>query len=160
MTAKDVTATYEADHGFYMDNSNVWFINLDSGDDMVFKALTMIFNSTVFSVLAKSGAIALRGGYYKFNKQYLNPVPLPNEKLVPGNLKIRELADYYEELTGLQEKYEKAEQHNKIYFKSIMEHKWEKVDRICNEFYGLDVNDWTEIEKVGRVVDRVTGKEG
>lgn len=27
MTAKDVTATYEADHGFYMDNSNVWFIN-------------------------------------------------------------------------------------------------------------------------------------
>ncbi len=109
MTAKDVTATYEADHGFYMDNSNVWFINLDSGDDMVFKALTMIFNSTVFSVLAKSGAIALRGGYYKFNKQYLNPVPLPNEKLVPGNLKIRELADYYEELTGLQEKYEKAE---------------------------------------------------
>ena len=54
MTAKDVTAAYEADHGFYMDNSNVWFINLDSGDDMVFKALTMIFNSTVFSVLAKS----------------------------------------------------------------------------------------------------------
>lgn len=86
---------------------------------MVFKALTMIFNSTVFSVLAKSGAIALRGGYYKFNKQYLNPAPLPNEKLVPGNRKIRE-----------------------------------------NEFYGLDVNDWTEIEKVGRVVDRVTGKEG
>lgn len=64
MTARDTFATYECNNGFYMDNSNVWFINIDQNDEVELKAITMIINSTVFSVFAKSGANPQSGGYF------------------------------------------------------------------------------------------------
>ena len=81
MTAKDTFATYISNYPLYMDNSNVWFITIDNSTDELMKAVTCIINSTIFSALAKCGANPQRGGYYKFNKQFIEPIPLPIDNI-------------------------------------------------------------------------------
>lgn len=160
MTARDTIATLEQSRGLYMDNSNVWFINMDSGNVTVMKALTMLINSTVFSVFAKSGANPQSGGYYKFNKQFLAPVPVPNSKLSAENGEVRQLAKLYDELSKGLKEYEAADKRQKPYYKGILEAKWRKADQICILFYEMEEEDACKINEVGRVVDRVTGESG
>lgn len=160
MTARDTIATYEKEQGLYMDNSNVWFLNVDNKDDNLMKALTMIINSTVFSVFAKSGANPQSGGYYKFNKQFLTPVPLPNQKLNQQQKEVIELAVLYHEIQDRQREYERANRQQKLYFKGMLDAKWKKVDQVCNSFYEIEEADLVKIYEVGRIVDRVTGESG
>lgn len=160
MTAKDTFATFEGDNGLYMDNSNVWFLNLDDANDVVMKALTMIINSTIFSVFAKCGANPQSGGYYKFNKQFLDPVPIPNEKLTNDNEKIIKLSKLYGEVSDLQMQYDNANVQQKVYIKRIIDKKWSDVDEICFHLYEVEKKDADEILKVGRTIDRVTGESG
>jgi hypothetical protein len=81
MTAKDTIATYIEDRGLYMGNANVWFIYSNRASKSEMKALTCLMNSTIFSVLGKAGANPQTGDYYKFNKQFLTPIPVPVVKL-------------------------------------------------------------------------------
>ena len=60
-----------------MDNSNVWCITVNGASTELMQAITCIINSTIFTVLGKSGANPQSGGYYKFNKQFLTPIPFP-----------------------------------------------------------------------------------
>ena len=85
MTTKETYAAFVEGKGLYMDNSNVWFLNYHGSDVIVMKAITMIINSTLFSVLGKCGANPASNGYYKFNKQFIEPIPLPNKKITPTN---------------------------------------------------------------------------
>lgn len=159
MTSKDTFATYEGENGFYMDNANVWFITIDEGNDSEYKAITMIINSTIFSVFAKSGANPQSGGYYKFNKQFLTPVPFPNDRLSAGDEIVQELAKLYDNLVNLTEQYNDAGRQNKDYFMRILIQKWDDVDKLCNKLYGLNEGDWDKIKKIGRKLNRVTGAE-
>lgn len=159
MTSKDTFATYEGENGFYMDNANVWFITIDEGNGSEYKAITMIINSTIFSVFAKSGANPQSGGYYKFNKQFLTPVPFPNDRLSAGDEIVQELAKLYDNLVNLTEQYNDAGRQNKDYFMRILIQKWDDVDKLCNKLYGLNEGDWDKIKKIGRKLNRVTGAE-
>ena len=160
MTAKDTLATFENTQGLYMDNANVWFINVDNSTEIVMKALTLIVNSTLFSVFAKSGANPQSGGYYKFNKQFLAPVPLPSEKLSDDNEETKMLANIYDEILILQGEYNSARQQQKLYYEGILETKWNKVDEICSALYEICKDDLIKIYEVGRVINRVTGESG
>lgn len=159
MTSKDTFAAYESENGFYMDNANVWFITIDNGDDIEYKATTMIINSTIFSVFAKGGANPQSGGYYKFNKQFLTPVPFPNDRLSVNDEIIKELAELYDNMVKLTKQYNDAAMQNKDYFMRILIQKWDDVDELCNKLYGLNGEDWDKIKKVGRRLNRVTGAE-
>lgn len=160
MTAKDTFATFEGNNGLYMDNANVWFLNLDGENDAVMKAITIIINSTVFSVFAKSGANPQSGGYYKFNKQFLTLVPMPNKKLTDGNGEILELSKLYDEVYDLQMHYDSSNVQRKVYIERVLEKKWFDVDELCYNFYEIDKRDLDEILKVGRTINRVTGESG
>lgn len=160
MTAKDTFATFEGQSGLYMDNANVWFLNLDGENDDVMKALTLIINSTVFSAFAKSGANPQSGGYYKFNKQFLTPVPMPNEKLVEENEQILELSKLYDEIDEMQIQYDNSNAYNKVFTERVLEKLWLDVDNLCYRFYEIEENDLDEIVKVGRTINRVTGESG
>lgn len=160
MTAKDTFATFENENGLYMDNANVWFLNFDDANDIVMKALTMIINSTIFSAFAKSGANPQSGGYYKFNKQFLAPVPMPNKMLVDNSEEIIELSKLYDEVRGLQTQYDNANIQKKTHLERIIEQKWSDVDEICYNFYEISESDLGEIKGVGRTINRVTGESG
>ena len=40
-------------------------------------------------------------GYYKFNKQFIEPIPLPNKKITPTNIFIQNLAELYDIVKSL-----------------------------------------------------------
>lgn len=157
MTTKETYATFESTQGLYMDNSNVWFINHKDNDEVTMKALTMIINSNIFSVFAKCGANQASNGYYKFNKQFIEPVPVPNKKLKSTNKIVKDLALLYDELKALLKEYGKATASDKLMYKGVMESKWKKVDELCYEIYGVDEEEKTLIESVGRVESRIPG---
>ena len=140
-----------------MDNSNVWFVNHKDNDEIVMKALTMIFNSNIFSVFAKCGANPASGGYYKFNKQFISTVPLPNKKLNSSDVTIKKLASLYDELKDLLREYEKATANHKLMYKGYMESKWKCVDNLCYELYGVDEGEKSQIENIGRLESRIPG---
>ena len=159
MTARDTAATFESGTGLYMDNSNVWFIISDSDDEDKLKAITMIINSTVFSVLAKSGANPQEGNYYKFNKQFLTPVPFPNKQLEEDSISVKKLVVLYEEIVKMTEQYNKETECNKNYYESVLEARWEEVDKVCENMYNLDAEDAEMLRKIGRAVSRINGVE-
>lgn len=149
MTALDTIATYVADKGLYMDNSNVWFITIDGADNSVMKAFVCLMNSTVFSVLAKSGANPQLSGYYKLNKQFLRPIPIPTKKMKEAE-NIKKLSAYYDETSGLQRKYLSAVGTRKENLASILEEKWNSLDDFCNGLYELSDDDVSAINTMGR----------
>lgn len=159
MTARDTFATYECNNGFYMDNSNVWFINIDTDEDIELKAIAMIINSTVFSVFAKSGANPQSGGYCKFNKQFLSPVPFPNAKMNKDDENAQRLSRLYDEIVSIMEQYKNTSEQNAIYYESVLESKWEEVDEVCEDMYELELLDRHEIRKMGRTLSRINGLE-
>ena len=157
MTSKETYAAFVSDTGLYMDNSNVWFLNYRGSNIKIMKALTMIINSTVFSVFGKSGAIVLRGGYYKFNKQYLEPIPLPNKKISSSNEYVKKLAKLYDETKALLDEYDVANAIDKKAYRDMMEAKWKIVDECCMDMYEIESEERMLIYGVGRVESRVPG---
>lgn len=157
MTAKETYATFVEDMGLYMDNSNVWFLNYCGSNRTVMKALTMIINSTLFSVFGKSGANPASNGYYKFNKQFIEPIPLPNTKISPSNSFIKKLAGLYDEIKSLLDEYDEANLIDKKFYKGMMEAKWQAVDICCMDLYEIKANERILINGVGRIESRIPG---
>lgn len=153
MTAKDTFATYITDFPVYMDNSNVWFITIDKATEKLMKAVTCIINSTIFSTLAKCGANPQRGGYYKFNKQFIEPVPLPI-----NNLKNRECDEFekvYDKLIVLQNKYIEASSNQKIYLYDALKKEWDRLDELSEKIYDLEYEDKKVLSMCQRSEDRI-----
>lgn len=157
MTTRETYATFENKQGFYMDNANVWFINHKSNDTVIMKAITMIINSTIFSVFAKCGANQASNGYYKFNKQFIEPVPLPNKKLVASNDIVNILASLYDEVKALLFEYENAMANDKLIYIDVLESKWNNVDELCYKLYGVNEDEKMLIKGFGRIESRVQG---
>ena len=157
MTTKETYATFVSDRGLYMDNSNVWFLNYRGSNAKVMKALTMIINSTLFSVFGKCGANPASNGYYKFNKQFLEPIPLPNRQISPSNDYIKQLARLYDEVKALLEEYDKANENDRKSYRNMMESKWQAVDDCCMELYEIEKDERMLINSIGRVESRVPG---
>ena len=157
MTTKETFATFVSDRGLYMDNSNVWFLNYRGSNAKVMKALTMIINSTLFSVFGKCGANPASNGYYKFNKQFLEPIPLPNRQISPSNDYIKQLARLYDEVKALLEEYDKANENDRKSYRNMMESKWQAVDDCCMELYEIEEDERMLINSIGRVESRVPG---
>lgn len=157
MTTKETYATFVSDRGLYMDNSNVWFLNYRGSNAKVMKALTMIINSTLFSVFGKCGANPASNGYYKFNKQFLEPIPLPNRQISPSNDYIKQLARLYDEVKALLEEYDKANENDRKSYRNMMESKWQAVDDCCMELYEIEEDERMLIDSIGRVESRVPG---
>lgn len=159
MTTKETYASFVNDRGLYMDNSNVWFMNYKGSDIKVMKALTMIINSTLFSVFGKCGANPASNGYYKFNKQFLEPIPLPNAKINASDIQIQKLAGLYDNIKDLLNEYEKANERDGESYRGVMEERWREVDKCCFELYGIEDDEREIILSVGRIESRVPGGE-
>lgn len=157
MTTKETYATFVPDRGLYMDNSNVWFLNYCGSNIKIMKALTMIINSTLFSVFGKCGANPASNGYYKFNKQFLEPIPLPNKKITPSNNYIKKLTKLYDEIKALLKEYDKANETDKKSYRDMMKAKWQAVDECCMDMYEIENDERMIINSIGRIESRVPG---
>ena len=155
MTAKDTIATYISNRGLYMDNANVWFITLTDVDSKVMKAITCTINSTIFSVLGKAGANPQTGEYYKFNKQFLTPIPLPAARLRPESEDVQRLSTMFDEISELQDRYLSATQNQKEIFKRALKEKWTALDNACFDLYEVTDSEKAQIQAIGRTISRI-----
>ena len=155
MTARDTIATFISDKGLYMDNANVWFISVSGARHDVMKAITCIINSTIFSVLGKAGANPQSGGYYKFNKQFLAPIPFPCRKIVSGAQAVNQLSALYDEISNLQDRYITATPGGKEVITHTLSAKWTKLDDICYSLYEVTQEEEQQIKNVGRTMNRI-----
>lgn len=160
MTAKDTIAAFISGRGLYMDNANVWFVTIDDASETIMKAITCIMNSTVFSVLAKSGANPQRGGYYKFNRQFIDPVAFPCNSVTEENPYVIRLSELYNEISSLQDLWLSVIPTRKETIAAVIEVKWIEVDNICLKLYQLTEEEISLINGVGRTVSRVELLEG
>lgn len=155
MTAKDTIATYDnGDNGLYMDNSNVWFVCISDVDETTMKAVASLLNSTVFSVLAKSGANPQANGYFKFNRQFLDPVPFPSAKLLANTKIRRELALLHDEIKKLEMCWCSETPIRRTITETALKRKWKCLDDRCAILYGLTEKEKMAIAKKGRAIDR------
>ena len=155
MTAKDTISTFIPDKGLYMDNSNVWFIYVDEASDSLMKAISCVINSTIFSVLGKSGANPQAGGYYKFNKQFLAPIPFPSSKLKKSSCIIDMLSSLYDDIAELQNQYIHAPSAVKEMLSHSLNIKWTELDDICYGLYEVNDIERVQIANLGRTIDRI-----
>ncbi|MCH5211801.1 MAG: N-6 DNA methylase [Oscillospiraceae bacterium] len=155
MTARDTIATFINDKGLYMDNANVWFITVNGASDNLMKAITCIINSTIFTVLGKSGANPQSGGYYKFNKQFLAPIPFPVKKVVEKAECVSIFAKYYSEISELQEQYISATVNTKEIIAGQLKQLWLELDEICFSLYEVTEQGKQQILNIGRTISRI-----
>lgn len=160
MTARDTIGTYVSGKGLYMDNANVWFITIPGASPIVMKAIACIINSSVFSVLGKAGANPQSGGYYKFNKQFLSPIPFPSEKISPTSTYTRDLAVLYDEISALQERYLTSPGVQKELLSQSLKQKWNTLDLLCFDIFEVTEDEKRTIQEVGRTVNRVELLDG
>lgn len=155
MTALDTFAMITKSSENYCDNANVNFIALEHPSDTNLYALSGIINSTVFSVLARSIANPQTNGYFKFNKQFLEPVPFPTTNFSSNHILKNELAQITEDIEQKQVKYISSSPVQRKNMGKILQTLWNNLDQKVYEMYGLNEDEINFFQERGRNISRI-----
>lgn len=137
MTAQYPQASVVLDKHIYCDNANMFFVQLNEINDTNLYALAAIINSTVFNTFARSIANPQQGGYYKFNKQFLEPVPVPRDELLNGSKRITRLANIARQIERTNELLRNAVGGQRSGLEIGLHNLWSELDQLCDRLYGL-----------------------
>jgi hypothetical protein len=155
MTALDTFASITFSNKTYCDNANVFFIEAPEKDEITLYALSALINSTVYSVLARSIANPQSNGYFKFNKQFLEPVPFPCQNFADNNELKAQLAEAAKKIEDLQNKFIAASPNQKRTYATLLLAQWAIVDNVSYQLYGLSEADINFFNGRGRNVHRI-----
>ena len=137
MTAQYPQAAVVMDKHVYCDNANMFFIQIENLSETRLYALAGIINSTIFNTLARSIANPQRGGYYKFNKQFLDPVPVPKDALLNCNANVRKLAKIAKQIETLNEQIKNSIGGQTSGLHNSLKAQWRELDSVCDKLYGI-----------------------
>lgn len=154
MTANDVYASVTLNDYYYCDNSNVNYTDIPEKTTENLYAVASIFNSTIFSILARTIANKQQNGYFKLNKQYLEPVLFPAYIFEKDKKIVEELASVGMELEEKQNEYIYAPPHKQKRIKKQLADLWEMLDRITARAYQLNKTQEQYFKNIGRNIDR------
>ena len=136
MTTQNPQAAVVMQKDAYCDNANMFFVQIPKVTDDKLYALAAVINSTPFAYFAKSLANPQQGEFYKFNKQFLEPVPFPCIEFIEFSEQMQQLAGmarHIEETnTAITTSTSSA---SRLY--PLLNNLWIEVDRLCCELYGL-----------------------
>lgn len=104
-------------------------------------ALAAIMNSTIFNTLARSLANPQRGGYYKFNRQFLDPVPFPCKAFVEGKRNIVKLAETAQQIEQTNEQIRGVVGGQTSGLELTLRTLWKQLDDLCLKLYGIKKTD-------------------
>ena len=155
MTAQYPQASVVLDRHIYCDNANMFFIQLRNIDETHLYAIAAIINSTIFNTFARSIANPQQGGYYKFNKQFLDPVPVPRDALLGNDRRISRLANVARRIEQTNEQLRNAVGGQTSGLLSALRTLWSELDQICDRLYGLSRADKALIYQTTRI-DRIS----
>jgi hypothetical protein len=136
MTTQNPQAAVVMQEDAYCDNANMFFVQIPGMTDDNLYAMAAIINSTPFAYFAKSIANPQQGGFYKFNKQFLNPVPFPRMEFIMFSERMQQLAGVARRIeetnTAITTSISSAPR-----FYLLLNSLWNEIDRLCCELYGL-----------------------
>ncbi|MTI38378.1 Eco57I restriction-modification methylase domain-containing protein [Fulvivirga lutimaris] len=156
MTALDTFGAVTFSNDAYCDNANVYFMQLPDITNVNLHAVSAIVNSTLFSVLARSIANPQSNGYFKFNKQFLDPIPFPIENFQNNQDGfVTRLSELAQEIAGQQQRLTLASPAQKRTLSIAIQRNWTRLDDIVYNLYGLINSEKEEFQRRGRNVDRV-----
>lgn len=137
MTAQYPQAAVVLDKHIYCDNANMFFIQIDDVNETRLYALAGIINSTIFNTFARAIANPQRGGYFKFNKQFLDPVPVPAKAFLTCNKNIRKLANIAKRIEQINEQIKTSAGGQTSGLELLLKDLWKELDELCMKLYGI-----------------------
>jgi len=155
MTANDTFASITQNPQNYCDNANMFFIDIPDKNESNLFAIASIINSTIFSVLARSIANPQQNGYFKFNKQFIEPIPFPREHFENGHSLIEEIAAIGLNISQLQKQYMNASPRQKNIHRYTLANLWGNLDEKVYELYQLTDTEKDFFRKRGRKINRI-----
>ncbi|AHB41672.1 hypothetical protein P148_SR1C00001G0884 [candidate division SR1 bacterium RAAC1_SR1_1] len=155
MTSLDTFASVSFSDNIYCDNANMYFIELKSKGKEDLYSVSAIINSTIFSVFARSIANPQSNGYFKFNKQFLDPVPFPIDNYNNNPEIVKSLAKISMEIEETQNKFILSSPSQKRILGNILLDKWKELDNLAYKIYGVKEEDIDFFNSYGRNFDRI-----
>lgn len=155
MTANDTYATITQNPLNYCDNANMFFIEIPNKSERNLYAVAGIINSTLFSVLARSIALSQQNGYFKFNKQFIEPIPFPKDNFNANNNLVDEISALAKNIEEKQNRYKSASPRQKNTLKNLLEIQWNTLDSKIYELYDLTDEQTSFFNRNGRNVNRI-----
>lgn len=140
MTTQEPQAALVNDANAYCDNANMFFIQIDNITDDKLYALAGIINSTPFAYFAKSIANPQQNGYYKFNKQFLDPVPFPVESYKEMSEDMIHLANVARQIEEIHTRMSMSPSRSSRYVPAVNA-LWNELDSICCKLYQLSAEE-------------------
>lgn len=160
MTAQYTQAAVVMDRHVYCDNANMFFLQLEERDEVHLYALAGIINSTIFNTLARSIANSQQGGYYKFNKQFMNPVPFPQRAFTSVTPDIERIAQISQQIERLNQHIGHGWECRESGLRLALKNLWHELDCICNRLYGnLNQEEISLLYSVTRNDRQIYGQE-
>lgn len=155
MTANDTYSTITQNPLNYCDNANMFFIELSNKSERNLYAIAAIINSTLFSVLARSIALSQQNGYFKFNKQFIEPIPFPKVNFNTNNDLVAEISVLAQNIDVNQKQYRNASPRQKNTLRNLLETLWNTLDSKVYELYNLTNNQVSFFNEKGRNINRI-----
>jgi len=155
MTANDTFANVTFNPLNYCDNANMFFIDIKDKSETNLYAIAGLINSTLFSVLARSIALAQQNGYFKFNKQFIEPIPFPKEAFESNPTLVSQIAELSQTIQIKQEQYQNAVPRQKNILKKLLNDLWSKLDEDIFDLYELTQEEREFFLTKGRNIDRI-----
>ncbi|MGN0028292.1 MAG: Eco57I restriction-modification methylase domain-containing protein [Marinilabiliaceae bacterium] len=136
MTAQNPQAAVVTRKDAYCDNANMFFAQIPNATDDKLYAMAAFINSTPFAYFAKSIANPQQGGFYKFNKQLLDPVPFPRLEFTAFSPRMLQLAQTARRIEATNSAASaNTSSASRLY--PLLNNLWDEVDRLCCDLYGL-----------------------
>jgi len=155
MTANDTYATITKNPLNYCDNANMYFIDIPDKTDVNLLAVAGVINSTVFSVLARPVANPQSGGYFKFNKQFIEPLPFPKENFNSNIALVTEISVLAQNIQRTQEQYKHSSPRQKTILKGTLSTHWASLDNKVYQLYELNDEQISFFNERGRNINRL-----
>lgn len=155
MTANDTYATITQNPLNYCDNANMFFIEIPNKSERNLYAVAGIINSTLFSVLARSIALSQQNGYFKFNKQFIEPIPFPKDNFNSDDELVNEISALAQSIEKKQKQYKRASPRQKNTLINLLGTLWNTLDHKVYSMYDLTDAQVSFFNGKGRNVNRV-----
>jgi hypothetical protein len=155
MTANDTFANVTFNPLNYCDNANMFFIDIEDKSKINLYAIAGLINSTIFSVMARSIALAQQNGYFKFNKQFIEPIPFPKEAFKNNLSLVSQIAEISQTIQQNQEQYRSSTPRQKNILKKVLNNLWNRLDETIFNLYELNQEEREFFLSKGRNIDRV-----
>ena len=94
-------------------------------------------------------------GYFKFNKQFLEPVPFPCQQFIDNDGIKTQLSEASQRIELLQDRFLKGSPNQQRSLARLLVSQWDILDNLCYELYNLQPNEIDFFRTRGRNINRI-----